>query len=359
MGKKVSIIIPVYNVSEYLDECIESVHNQSYANIEIILVDDGSPDDSGRKCDEWAEKDSRIMVIHKENGGLSSARNAALDIATGDYICFLDGDDYIENNLVEKTIAHMNEGYDMVGFCYYALYTDGVIKAVPYKKFGSFTITNQKEKLNFLVSILVSGRIGWEACTRIFRRNIIEKYHLRFADNRKVFAEDLYFTLCYCAHAENVLSTEEVLYYYRQRQDSIMGQEAARLNVGRMNELGKAVLTYYAEQKDCQYIVENFSVIHFVIINNVISGYQKIKKLSLRELRKHIIDDIDDIDFFSKQLRGIRRFKNILYPAYSSRSRFEECYNIIQYVLDGRYLAAVIRKNSYLIVSKVLQVIRK
>lgn len=359
MDKKVSIIIPVYNVSEYIDECIKSAHNQSYANIEIILVDDGSPDDSGRKCDEWAEKDSRIMVIHKENGGLSSARNAALDIATGDYICFLDGDDYIENNLVEKMVHYMDKGYDMVGFCYYALYSDGVIKAVPYKKSGHFDIYDDKQKFDFLLRDLVTGKIGWEACTRFFKRDIIDKYHLRFVDNRRIFAEDLYFTLCYCAHINRVLSTEGTMYYYRQRQDSIMGQESVRLNVGRMNELGKAVLAYYEKQEGCKYIIDHFAAIYFVIINNVISGYQKTKKLPLKELRKHIIEDINDIDFFRKQLSGIRMHKKTLYSAYSSRSRFEECYNIIQYVLDGNYLNAVIRQKSCLLISRIIRKNRK
>ena len=93
MDEKVSIIVPVYNVEKYLDKCIESIVNQTYRNIEIILVDDGSPDKCPEICNEWAKKDDRIKVIHKENGGLSSARNAALEIAQGDYITFVDSDD--------------------------------------------------------------------------------------------------------------------------------------------------------------------------------------------------------------------------------------------------------------------------
>ena len=96
MEKKISVIVPVYKVEEYLCRCVDSIINQTYKNLEIILVDDGSPDSCGRICDEYAEKDSRIKVIHKENGGLSSARNAGLDIATGDYIGFVDSDDFID-----------------------------------------------------------------------------------------------------------------------------------------------------------------------------------------------------------------------------------------------------------------------
>ena len=94
--KLITIIVPVYNVADYLERCIYSIINQTYKNLEIILVDDGSTDDSGLMCDDFASKDKRIKVIHKKNGGLSDARNVAIDIATGDYITFVDSDDYIE-----------------------------------------------------------------------------------------------------------------------------------------------------------------------------------------------------------------------------------------------------------------------
>ncbi len=99
--KLISIIIPVYNVERYLRECIDSIIAQTYKNLEIILVDDGSSDKSGEICDEYSKKDSRIKVIHKKNGGLSDARNVALDIAKGDYIGFIDSDDYIEKDMFQ------------------------------------------------------------------------------------------------------------------------------------------------------------------------------------------------------------------------------------------------------------------
>ena len=103
----ISVIVPVYKVEEYLDKCVESIVDQTYRNLEIILVDDGSPDNCPKMCDEWAKKDKRIKVIHKENGGLSDARNAGIDIAKGEYITFIDSDDtvsidFIESNLFNK-----------------------------------------------------------------------------------------------------------------------------------------------------------------------------------------------------------------------------------------------------------------
>ena len=105
----VSVIVPVYKVEDYLDKCVESIVKQTYKNLEIILVDDGSPDNCPSMCDSWAQKDSRIKVIHKENGGVSSARNSALDTAAGDYICFVDSDDFIEPNAVGYMLENIGD----------------------------------------------------------------------------------------------------------------------------------------------------------------------------------------------------------------------------------------------------------
>ena len=110
----VSVIIPVYKVEKYLDKCVESVVNQTYKNLEIILVDDGSPDACPAMCDDWAQRDSRIKVIHKQNGGLSSARNAGLDVCAGEYLYFLDSDDYIAKNCIEMLLnAIISDNSDM------------------------------------------------------------------------------------------------------------------------------------------------------------------------------------------------------------------------------------------------------
>ena len=114
----ISVIIPIYKVEKYLRECIDSIINQSFKNLEIILVDDGSPDNCGKICDEYAKKDNRLKVIHKENGGLSSARNAGLDIATGEYISFVDSDDYVSNKFIENLSFYLKNKY----FCIYVLF---------------------------------------------------------------------------------------------------------------------------------------------------------------------------------------------------------------------------------------------
>lgn len=101
MADKISVIVPVYKTEEYLDKCVKSIINQTYKNLEIILVDDGSPDNCPKMCDDWANKDSRIKVIHKTNGGLSSARNAGIEAAAGNYLMFTDSDDFLEDDMIE------------------------------------------------------------------------------------------------------------------------------------------------------------------------------------------------------------------------------------------------------------------
>lgn len=124
----VSIVLPIYNVEKYLDRCIESVINQTYRNLEILLVDDGSPDDCPQKCEEWAKKDGRIKVIHKANAGLGYARNTGIENASGEYICFFDSDDYIDPSTIEKAYntAQKNNS-DMVLFGHYDVNAQGKI----------------------------------------------------------------------------------------------------------------------------------------------------------------------------------------------------------------------------------------
>ena len=113
----ISVIVPVYKVEKYLRECVDSILAQTYTNLEIILVDDGSPDNCGKICDEYAQNDSRIKVIHQENGGLSAARNAGLDIATGKYIGFVDSDDYAELNMFEELHKRIIENNADLSIC--------------------------------------------------------------------------------------------------------------------------------------------------------------------------------------------------------------------------------------------------
>ena len=127
----ISVIVPVYKVEQYLDECIQSIVNQTYTNLEIILVDDGSPDNCPQICDEWAKKDSRIRVLHNKNNGVSAARNAGLTIAKGQYIGFVDSDDYIAADMYESLMVGIKQGNKKISCCLVNhVYEDGVIEPI-------------------------------------------------------------------------------------------------------------------------------------------------------------------------------------------------------------------------------------
>ena len=221
----VSVIIAVYNVEDYLVRCIDSVRNQTYQNLEIILVDDGSTDRSALLCDCYSFIDSRIYVIHKKNSGLSSARNAGLKMATGEYIYFLDSDDYIEPQLLERTIQIMENTES--SWCGFRAIRENMQGEKLYQiSFieGSFQIKSEEEKLLFLLGPFLNYLVGWEACFHIYRRDIIEKYRLQFINERAVYAEDLLFSLCYLLHIEKVVIIPDVLYHYTERENSLTYQ---------------------------------------------------------------------------------------------------------------------------------------
>lgn len=340
--KMVSVIIPIYNVYKYLDECIESVCKQTYANMEIILVNDGSIDASGKKCDDWLKKDARIRVIHKENGGLSSARNAGLDAAQGEYVYFLDGDDYIEYSLLSEIVPYMNKGYDMVSFNYYKMYADGKKETSSYCDTHVYELDSNEKKQNFIVAKLLRYKVGYEACCRIFKKEIIDRYNIRFADNRIVFAEDVYFSLCYCAHSNKIINLDKILYYYRQHQESIMSRESVRLNIGRMNELGKLVLNHYMDYDDCNSLVDIFPAIHYLIIDNVLTRYKRIHHPNKSTLRCAIVEDLSDFKFFKDQMTLLKKYKYVLKAVYSN-VQLKVVLSDVKYYLDGNAVTEKIR----------------
>ena len=351
----VSIIIPIYNVVNYIDQCIESVCKQSYSQFEIILVDDGSNDGSAEKCDEWGKYDNRIHIIHKINGGLSSARNAGLDIAIGKYVLFLDGDDYIDSNLLREVVPYMENGYEMVAFNYRKFFENGYMQKAPNFEEGIFTYEKFGEKKQFFIQKLLRYKIGWEACTRIFNREIIDNYSLRFIDNKTIFAEDLHFSLCYCAHCSKIYSLSKSLYFYRQHENSIMAHEKSNINVSKMDKLGRTLLNYYLQYDDCKELIDIFPVIYFMVINNVIERYRQNLQTDLKELRESIYVDLENPDFFIKQIKALKEYEEDLRLVYSN-IQSKVILNEAKYFIDGKYLCAWFRYQLIRIYVKILPI---
>lgn len=216
---KVSVIVPVYKVEEYIKECVDSILQQTYLNMEIILVDDGSPDKCGQICDEYAKLDGRVKVIHKENGGLSDARNYGLDAATGEYISFIDSDDYISPVFYELLMNVFRESNaDIVALKGGTDFWDEM--TVPKlncdcKKKKYKQITN-KEALE----MMLYHKIATGAQFKIYRKEMFED--IRFP--KGYLYEDVATTYKTFIKAKNVAIVDEPLYAYRKRQESIIRQ---------------------------------------------------------------------------------------------------------------------------------------
>lgn len=208
----ISVIVPVYNVEKYLNKCVKSVLAQSYPDFELILVDDGSADNCPAMCDEFAEEDSRVRVIHKENGGLSSARNAGVEQAGGDFVFYLDSDDYIEETALEELLfAQKETGADIVVGNYYYTYDDHESLAEVFEK-PVRQFSNQDAMLQ-----LVTGKIQTFAWGKLIRKKAAKKY--RFPEG-KLF-EDHFWTHRIFADAESVTVIEKPIVHYLQRNESI------------------------------------------------------------------------------------------------------------------------------------------
>ena len=163
----ISVIVPVYNVEKYLDRCIDSIVNQTYRNLEIILVDDGSPDNCPKMCDDWAKKDGRIKVIHKENGGLSSARNAGLDICIGEYIHFVDSDDWLELSCIELLLDACVQNGALLSVCgrYIIVHEKRNID----KNFSENQIMSTS---NFVSNMLVGKNCDSSPCGKLYHKSL-------------------------------------------------------------------------------------------------------------------------------------------------------------------------------------------
>ncbi|MBR2040186.1 MAG: glycosyltransferase family 2 protein [Clostridia bacterium] len=209
----VSIIIPVYNVEKYLKRCVDSVLNQTYKNIEIILVDDGSPDNCPLMCDEFAKTDPRIKVIHKQNGGLSSARLAGFKEAEGEYILFVDSDDYIEKDMVEKLVFAIKEkNADLVICGYYTQFGDR--NEENFLPFDSDIL--EDINTDYILPLIgnAEGKISLPGFLpiRLLKKSFMDESF--FVSENKYFAEDIVFDLLYSDKIQKIAVVNEPLYYY-------------------------------------------------------------------------------------------------------------------------------------------------
>ena len=207
----VSVIVPVYKVEDYIRECIDSILAQTYTDFELILVDDGSPDDCGRICDDYAKGDNRIKVVHKVNGGISSARNAGLEVAKGEWIMHVDGDDWIEPDMIESLIeAAQITGADMVigDFVKYG-------PSAGYNKLPTWSSDKKKSMTNYIAYVMTTI---WGS---IAKRSLYADHSLKSPDGIS-YCEDFHLIVRLCHFANKIVNVHRPFYHYRYRPTSIM-----------------------------------------------------------------------------------------------------------------------------------------
>lgn len=221
MPPLISVIIPVYRVEAYLDRCVESVVRQTDTNLEIILVDDGSPDRSGEICDDWAKKDARIRVIHKENGGLSDARNAGLAIAAGEYIGFVDSDDRLDPRFFEILLDRLETTESDICSCHAFAFSEDTVP-IP-ENIGKTTVYHGEGALQ----ALIDGRITQTVWNKLYRRSVLQGIHFPVGKQH----EDEFWSYPVIARAKRVAEVDFAGYHYFQRPDSIMGSRYSLRNL--------------------------------------------------------------------------------------------------------------------------------
>lgn len=214
MENIITVIVAVYKVEQYLDRCISSIVNQTYKNLDIILVDDGSPDGSPQICDSWAEKDSRIRVIHKVNGGVSSARNAGLNAATGKYVGFVDGDDCVLPDMFEKLISAVQKDGTQLAVCGYTLAENKFIP--PEDK-----VISSAQALEDMFNIKEHPEFEGFVWNKLYLLDDVKNYGVQFSEELSM-CEDTLFNFEYLSHISDVSLVKHCGYDYTYRQDSVM-----------------------------------------------------------------------------------------------------------------------------------------
>lgn len=218
----ISIIIPVFNVEKYLTTCVNSVLKQTYQNFEIILVDDGSTDNSPNLCDEFKNIDNRIKVIHKSNDGLYSARNCGMEIAKGEYYYFLDSDDTIKESCLETLVTKAKEDNADITIGRFVDVTEQG-KQIPRKKIDKLKLNN--EELNDTTEkfrCFFGNSYAINACNKLYKVDFIAKYKILFEPNHEIFAEDFLFNLKLFVFEPLVSICNDAIYYYYKREGSII-----------------------------------------------------------------------------------------------------------------------------------------
>jgi len=297
----ISIVVPIYNVEKYLKQCIESLLSQTYKNLEILLIDDGSTDKCPQICDEYEKKDKRIKVIHKKNGGLSDARNRGIEEAKGKYITFIDSDDYISENFVKKMYDSIIENNAEISQCNLVKVNDNaeVLQKIGYSDKSKF-----KTKYE-IIKDLYTGH--WEntiACNKLYKIELFE--NIRFPLGK--LHEDEFTTYKVLYKATKVAMVEEYLYKYRQNVNSITGEQ---FKVKRLDaiEAFEERLDFFKEKGEIELYEVSF-IAYLVLIRDLYIKTRKHIEKS-KKIKKDLIKKYKEDYPKLKNIKNIGKMKRI------------------------------------------------
>lgn len=300
MEPLISIIVPAYKVEKYLGKCIESILNQIYKNLEIILVDDGSPDNCPQICDEYAKKDNRIIAIHQKNGGLSNARNSALNIARGEYIGFVDSDDYIAKDMYETLYKGIIENDAQMAICdFYHINELGEVvqDAIEPEIKEKIKILNQKEAMK---EILWDKSIRGYVWTKLYKKECFDE--LRFPDGKNY--EDVAISIKSFEKVNKIVYLNKKKYYYLQRGDSIDNNKTEK----NVNDAMEIAYDRYKYVKENYPDLREYNVYAFIV--RVLSTYRHIKRMQYLHLydREDYLEMVKELkeDFLQVEEKAIK-----------------------------------------------------
>ena len=298
---KISIIIPVYNVEKFLKECLDSIVNQNYRNIEIILVDDGSCDSSGKICDEYEKKDKRIIVIHQKNCGVSNARNKGINKATGKYICFVDSDDIIHPDYIQKLVNNLNE--DSLSVCLIKNFE----KNVSYSDNEGELITLNVDNFIDLCTMLLLNT----PCCKLYDIDIIKTNKI-FFNTEISLGEDLLFNLDYLKYVDKVFIVNQELYYYRKSDNNTL----STMYNPKMQEIQYLLFDnftdFFKKKAMSNSRIELFDSYRLTMLTMIIENEFKNKKISFWQRYKNAQNIL-----YSEEMQ--RRLIDISYPKKKMR----------------------------------------
>ena len=330
--KSVSIVIPVYKVEKYLSECLDSVIGQTYSDLQIILIDDGSPDNCGVICDEYAEKDDRITVIHSENGGLSVARNRGLALCEGKYVFFVDSDDYLELNAIE-VLVKTAEADELDILLYDAISFDETNDDVPdteiNKYIRKYDYSAVRTGGQMFLDMLGNDEYRSPVQYYFYNKEFLTNHQMSFHEG--ILHEDEEFNFFALLYANHVKHIPDVLYYHRFRADSIMGAKSTQRNIDSCFEIIRQYMAHSDEFLSDTHTAKAYrnglarmiKVFYYRV--SISTGDQEDAARSVNKLQKMVkqVDYYHDSEIkraaLNRQKKDrVKRFKKWLYPKIAS-----------------------------------------